>query len=587
MSMPTLVTLSGQTIVVDLGTRDFEGFRFDALEMADSVAPDWTDRSEADVGVTIVECLSFMLDNVAYYDERCANECLWPSITQRRSIIEQGKQIGYELRPAVSAQVELTIVTNGAGTIPAGTRVEVDTSDGSDPAVFELAEDFVATGAGTTTGVIAYHGNTVSDVLGSSDGLPGQRFSLKYTPLANDPSGESSLKVYVAEGGPPILWTEVDNFLQAQADDLHYRVEIDENDFVTVITGDGVNGKIPASGVNNVTATYRIGGGRSGNRIGTDRLTKLIGSFSFVDSVTNPEQPSGGLDKESIEEAKIQGPAELKAGDRAVSHDDYVTQAKRVAGVSQAKAFWGRGAYEELLVIAASGENPIPTGSWDPYTESGSGLIGSVGAFVTTKKTTPVILLVEPCKLFEFYLDVTIYLYSNVRRDDAARLIEDTITAAFSVELLQLGEQIPESKVADVIEDISGVDYVDVNRFQRQPYARLITTGSVADITYSDIVVGRTTVRDRWRIRFTSATTYVVDGTLTSGIQSTIGIVGTTYTTDDEGLSFLINAGAVDPSSGDQWEIVTGPYRGNMDPDGDELGKLFGGIFTLAVVGGV
>lgn len=587
MATPTVTTLSGNVISVDLGTRDFEGYRDDALSLADTVAPDWTDRSEADVGVTLVESQAFMLDNLSYYLDRNANECLWPSITQRRSIIEQSKMIGYELSPNVSAQVELTFVTNASGTAPAGTQIEVDTSDGSDSATFELESDFVSTGAGTYPGVIALHGTTVTETLGSSDGTAGQKFTLSSTPLATNPSGTSSLIITVTEGGPGIVWTEVDNFLESEATDLHYRTEIDENDLVTAIFGDGVNGKIPAAGANNIDAEYRIGGGRDGNQVGPNRLTRLIGNFPFIDSVTNPARPSGGQDKESIEEAKENAPATLKAMDRAVSHQDYETQAKRVSGVYQANAYQGAGAYEEKIIIAAEGTNPIPTGSWDPYLETGTGLLGSVGAFLTERKTTPVILLVEPCQLFEFYLVLQVFLFGSVRRKDAQRYIEDALEEVFDVGALTLGEQIPMSKVSDTIEDVTGVDYVDLLRFQRQPYARLITTGSASDLTFTGITVGEETTRDRWRIRFLSATTFEVNGIEGAGLQASSGTVGIPYTTDDGGFTFTATAGTIDPSSDDTWELVTGPYLGNMDPDSDELGKLLGDTFTLTLVGGL
>lgn len=587
MATPTVVTLSGNVLSVDLGTRDFEGFRSDALELANSVAPDWTDRSEIDVGVTLVESQAFMADNLSYYLDRCANECLWSSITQRRSIIQQAKQLGYELSPNVSAQVELTFVTNGAGTVPSGTRIEVDTTDGSDPATFELESDFVATGAGTTTGVIALHGTTVSEGVGSSDGTAGQEFTLSSTPLATNPNGTSSLELYVVEGGPATLWTEVDNFLESEAGDLHYRVEIDENDFVTIIFGDGVNGKIPVIGMNNLSAIYRIGGGRSGNTVGPDKLTRIVGNYTFVTSVTNPEQPSGGEDKESIETAKVQAPASLRAMNRAVTHNDYVAKALEVSGVSKAIAYQGDGAFEEKVVIAASGDNPVPTGNWDEFLGTGSGLLGAVGAYLTERKTTPVILLLTGCEVFEFYLVMEVYLFANVKRTSVQRLIEDAIDETFTVEDLELGQQIPVSKVYDTVEDIAGVDYLNVTRFQRQPYARLITTAATSDITFDDITVGEDTPRDRWRVRFSSPTNFVVEGYEASGIQVNTGVIGTPYTVDDGSFSFTVTAGAIPPSPDNTWELVTGPYVGNMNPDRDELGKLVGNTFIMTLIGGL
>jgi hypothetical protein len=587
--MPTVTTISGNLIAVDLNTRDFEGYTYDSLEFAEIVAPDWTDRSEADPGVTLVECFAFMADNLSYYQDRCANEALFPSAVQRRSVIEHCKLIGYELRSGVSASVELTFITNAAGTVPAGTSVEVDTTDGSDPASFELESDFVSTGAGTYTGIIALEGTTVYDeVLGSSDGSAGQHYNLSSYPLALNPSGTSSLVVSVYETTPTpgtYVWTEVDNFLESEPDDRHYRTEVDEFDVVTIFFSDGVNGRIPPSGTNNITATYRVGGGIAGNRVGPNKLTKLIGSYSFVISVTNPEQPSGGRDKESIEEAKENAPASLRAMDRGVNHLDYVALAKEVPGVTKAIAYNGNGAYEEVVVIAVSGNNPIPTGSWDPYTEAGSGLIGVVGAYLHERKTTPVIVWVSPCRVYDYYLDMQVFLENTVTKESATRLIQDAVISSLDVEALEFGEQVPVSKVYDVVEDVEGVDYLNLNRFQRQPYARKLTTGSSSDVTFDSITVGTITLQDRWTIQWISATQYTVTGE-TSGLQVGIGTINVLYTTDDGGLSFRAVSGVVPPNVDEKWEILTGEYIGNMDPDFEELGRLMGGTFTLSLVGG-
>lgn len=584
MGIPLVTTLSGDTVSVDLGTRDFEGFRDDALELATVVAPDWTDRSEVDVGVTLVESEAFMLDNLAYYQDRCANEALWPSATQRRSVIEQGKLINYALSPNVSASVDLTVTVTGAGVLPAGTQVAVDTTDGSDPMTFELEAAFTAVGPGVTTGVVALHGTTVSETLGSSTGGVGQTFSLRSTPLTTNPGGTSSLQVYVSAGGPGILWTEVDAFLASEPTDEHYRIEIDEDDLVTVIFPDGVNGKVPPAGTNNVTATYRIGGGRNGNRVAAGKLTKLLGFFPFVTSVTNPLQPSGGRDKESIEEAKVNGPASLVALDRGVRHDDYTALAKEVSGVDQAFSYRGDGAYEEHVVVAASGTNPIPSGSWDPYTLGAAGLLGAVGTYLSSRKTTPVILWVDPCVVYDLHISIEVYLFANTRRTDATRAIEDAIAGAFDVEAALLGDQIALSDLNGVVELIPGVDYLNVTRFQREPYARSRTSWSTTDITFS-MVVGETTLRERWTIQFASPTIFTVSGR-TVGPQSTSGTVGAAFTTDDGGFEFTIVAGTIPPASGEVWEILTGPYVGNMDPDRDELCRLFGGTFGLVLVGG-
>lgn len=585
MAAPTVVTLSGQLLSVDLLTRDFEGFRSDALELADTVAPDWTDRSELDLGVTIIEGTAFMSDNLAYYQDRVGNECLWPSIQQRRSIIEQSKMIDYTLSPAVSASVEMTFVVDAAGFIPEGTPIDVDTKDGSDPATFELESDFAPAVPGTFTGIIALHGTTVSETLGSSTGQAGQSFQLAQSPLSLSPSGQSSLQVFVAEGGPAELWTEVPNFLTAQPTDKVYRVEIDENDIVTVFFSDGVNGKVPDGGTNNITTTYRVGGGRSGNTVGPDKLTKLGGTFTFVTSVTNPAQPSGGLDKESIETAKEQAPASISANDRAVTHPDYQFHARNVPGVSKAFAANGVGRYEEVIAIASAGSNPVPTGTWDPFTEVGTGLIGAVGTSLTAKKTTPVIIQVVPARVVELHLAMTVHLFKTVRRSDATRLITDAVNTTYTPDNIDFAQVLPLSLVSDVVEDITGVDYVDVDRHQREPSARALGD-FLADPTFTNFLLGADTPRDRWTLQFFNASQFTVTG-VDSGLQNNTGTLGSVYATDDGAFSFLASPGTIAPTSFETFEVISSPFVGNVFLDPDEVAALANLLFGLTLVGGV
>lgn len=586
--MPVVTTLAGNLVTVDLETRDFEGYRSDVIDaggLADTYAPDWTDRSELDLGVALTEAFAFMADNLSYYQDRCANEALFPSAVQRRSVIEHCKLIGYELSAAVSAQALLTFVTSGAGTVPEGTRIEVDTSDGSEPASFVLAADFVSTGAGTTTGVISYEGTNVSEVLGSSDATPDQSFQLGSSPLTLNPTGTSSLAVSVTSGMVTAVYTEVDNFLESGPTDEHFRTEIDENDVVTVYFGDGVNGKVPPSGTNNVAATYRIGGGHEGNQIAANKLTKLIGSYSFVTSVTNPAAPTGGQDRETIANAKVQAPLSLKALNRAVTSEDYATLAKEVPGVLHAYSYRGDGSYEQRVVIASAGTNPVPTGSWNPFTEAATGLIGAVGQYLNLRKATPTILYIEPVKMAEVILVVTAYLYPTTRRENALRVIEDDVLELFKAENQTLGKQMPLSRVNEVIEQAAGVDYLDIVRMQRVPNPYSTWYDSTTDLSFGSFILQSDTIDEYYTISMLSPTTFEVFGDSLGGVGT--GTVGTQFTTTDGRFTFTATAGAIAPTTIDKFRFRTGKYVDNVNPEFDEMVKLKDDTFQLTVIGGV
>ena len=64
------------------------------------------------------------------------------------------------------------------------------------------------------------------------------------------------------------------------------------------------------------------GGGAAGN-VGAGTLTGLRSTLPFVSSVQNLVPATGGVDAETVEEAKIRGPLSLRTGQRAVTAGDY------------------------------------------------------------------------------------------------------------------------------------------------------------------------------------------------------------------------------------------------------------------------
>lgn len=578
--MPTITLLSGNVAHVDLEARDFESYRnsvFGDDGLADLYMPNWTDRSELDIGVALTEVFAFIGDNLSYYQDRCANEALPLTCVERRSIIEHSRWIGYELRAIQSASVDLTIVTNGAGTMPAKSQIMVDTSDGSDQATFELYSDFVSTGAGTYTGVEAVHGESREDTPQSSTGAPGQLFELQASPMALGPYGTPSLEVWVTEGGPAENWVLVTNFLESSATDKVYRIFTDENDRTTVQFGDGVKGKIPESGVGNIQFNYRVGGGVTGNQVGPDKLTRFDQQYQFVDSVTNPLRPSGGKEKETIDEAKENAPASLISMERAVRHDDYVIQAKLVSGVADASATRDdRNPLIEIVTLAAYGSNPVPAGTWDKWTQTGTGVLGNVGSHLLTVCTIPVILDIRPCRPIQVNVSCEVYFLRTIRLEEGVAAVRQTVEDFFSSDVQKIGTQCPVSGITKELETTYGVDYVNILQFQRTPLERRLS-GQYSDMTFDLSGFGPDTAKDRWTLTFITQNTFEMRGE-NGGLQTNIGALDSVYYVDDESFFFTVSSGLVAPYVGEKWEIVTGAYVGNIDPDYDEVCLLPEGV---------
>lgn len=205
----------------------------------------------------------------------------------------------------------------------------------------------------------AIQGKTIDeDPFASSNGEPNQEF-------------ESSQE-YVIDGSSEVwvdgeLWAQVDNFLASRPTDKSYQIQLGLNDRATLLFGDGVTGKIPPAGVNNIRFRYRHNAEDEGN-VGAGTVTQNKSGLSYINSLWNPRPASGwseaeGSSESSLERAKVAGPASLRSREVAVNGDDMIQMAiaweaeDGTSPVSRARAFEeGFGPKTvELIVVAGGG----------------------------------------------------------------------------------------------------------------------------------------------------------------------------------------------------------------------------------------
>jgi len=85
-----------------------------------------TTREPSDPSMAFLDAAAVVCDVLTFYTERCANEGYLRTATERRSLMELGKLIGYRPRPGVAASAWLafTLDAGYAIEVPAGTRVQ-------------------------------------------------------------------------------------------------------------------------------------------------------------------------------------------------------------------------------------------------------------------------------------------------------------------------------------------------------------------------------------------------------------------------------------------------------------------------------
>ncbi len=107
-------------------------------------------RDPQDPAVALVDAAACVADVLSFYQERIANEGFLRTATERRSVLELARAVGYELRPGVAASVHLVFTVEdapgapGLCTLAAGSPVQSVPLQGKLPQVFETSEEIVA-----------------------------------------------------------------------------------------------------------------------------------------------------------------------------------------------------------------------------------------------------------------------------------------------------------------------------------------------------------------------------------------------------------------------------------------------------------
>jgi predicted phage baseplate assembly protein len=166
-----------------------------------------------------------------------------------------------------------------------------------------------------------------TEVLGTSDGTPGQEFPLRMRPVLELQDGET-LEVQHPGQSTWTPWELVDSFADSARDDTHFSIDLvaGEIEFGPAIRQpDGSwkpYGAVPQAGALLRITRYRYGGGRSGN-VAPHRLASLKSSIPGVASVINPRAAMEGVDAESLTAARQRAAIEIRSRSRAVTAEDF------------------------------------------------------------------------------------------------------------------------------------------------------------------------------------------------------------------------------------------------------------------------
>jgi baseplate J-like protein len=324
------------------------------------------------------------------------------------------------------------------------------------------------------------------EILGYSDGSPGQVFPLRHRPTL--PLGEhDGLDVLDAATKEWVPWELRESFADSGSRDHHYCFdpvagEVALGPAIREPDGWVQRGAIPGEGVALRMRRYSRGGGTAGN-VGAGTLTVLRKAFPGIASVTNPVAASGGFDPESLTQARRRAGIELRTRFRAVTVEDYELLAYRASpGVARVRCVepeTGQAVAVRILPVVPHPSGPLSFADLQPSDP----LLTEVAHFLDQSRTIGTCVHVTPLALRGVTVVAELVLDPATHHEQVEGLVAAALyryvnpyvggSLAGQGDGWEFGRALPVKDVQAVVREVPGVLEISLLRL----YATDLATG--------------------------------------------------------------------------------------------------------------
>jgi len=470
---------------VDYTSKDYASIKEDMVSLIPSYLPAWTNRDSADFGITLIELFSYMGDVLNYYIDRSANEAFISTASQRDSVLQIARLLGYSPSKAIAATVTLTFYNSTASviTVPAKTQVATSSSTSGSQIIFETDSAVsVPAQVGSVKGsatVAATQGSTVnSENIGTSTGLINQVWELQKAPLIN-----GSISIVAGASN----FTEVPYLIDYNNYDPVFATYTNATGNSFVLFGDNISGRVPDADAI-IYATYRIGGGLTGNVAANSLKTILTNAVTGL-SVNNILAATGGADEESTDSIRANAPLSLRALNRAVSLADY-SALTVAAGAAKANAV--ADVYTSVTVyfapsagdLGVTNDGVTPSTVFNTYkTFINEYLVGKVPANTT--------VTFQPPSYVELSIQAVVTVLPQYRQTLVNTAVNSILTELLAFDNVTFADTIRLNDVLGAINSVEGVAYAQVEKLVRKTNdLTYVITNKAASGTVATLTIG-------------------------------------------------------------------------------------------------
>jgi hypothetical protein len=497
--------VSSIPLSIDYTSRDYYALREELITLVKNrvnqdAANQWTGDNPADFGLALIESFAYVGDIVNFYIDRIANESYLPTATQRKNLLNLADLYGYIPTGYRNAllQVKFSNTREEEVILPSGTQVvgSVVCNDVVEDIIFTTAEVAVLPAAvGDAVGeatVFAFHGESVAlrdgnaaspsdpndiagELVGTSDGTPSQSFVLSENQVV-----EGSVEVFVRQGDIFSPWTAVTHLADFGPADAVYELRLDENNFISILFGDGISGVIPPN-LSAIKVVYTVGGGTVGN-IATGLVTEILRvpgvspedeSLLISDiQVTNTTVGIGGAEPEDNRSIRNNATKAITALNKATSLEDYGALALNVSNVGKANAT--AAVWSSVTLYVAPQRNVTDLDPFPGYNQSQTELTAewtalksSVEAFFANKTIIGTTLTVAPPVYTPVGITVRFTAAAQYTDAQAKKDIEETIVNTYSYALLSFGQTITPEEIERILNSLISVKNAKITALYR------------------------------------------------------------------------------------------------------------------------
>lgn len=457
--------------------RSFNSIKEQLKAALQTRVPEITDFSEGNIFMIIISIFAAIAEVLHYYIDNMARETFFVTARRYSSVYKHAKLVDYHIKSAIPASVDLTLYTKDGNnlassfTIPANT---VFTSVDGKPWVVVakngiywdknlypksirvpvVQKERIGQTNHIDFGTVIDWNNLTIRVSGIPDGK-------KYV--------EGSMVLYVNDQP----WTLVDTFAYSGPTSMVYKVELDSELNPTIVFGDGVFGFRPWPG-SMIQGYFDVTYGSDGN-IGAEMFTTvptIQGANTSNIGVTNYDGASGGSDYENFAMLKEHVPLSVKTLGVAITKEDFEAAAKLVGGVNQAYAEYICGKEVRLFITPDNGT-----------VEASQALIDDVTAKLNAMKVITTSISVFGVHSAYICIDATIFGRKSFKVNDIKNQIIKALQEAYGYNNSELGKPVRVSDIYSLIDNLSTVDYLNLNKLYLFPRPVLISSAGSGSLS--------------------------------------------------------------------------------------------------------